>query len=88
MSENTVKVGDTLHVLTIENKYGTLSWPCRTAEGAKRRLVGYVHEMWERMEGTPGIPADPPEDDDEAIRIYFGEMQDDHREISTTMLSD
>lgn len=77
-----IAAGPFLTILTIQQKHETTASIHRTPEGAEAELARYVRKYWREVSGYGGAPVDAPQDDDEAIDIYF----ETHDEESYTLI--
>lgn len=73
----------TVYVLTIDHKHGTNTYAHRTAEGAHQSLMDYIAEWW----GDCGFDGPVPEDDAEAIALYFDATAETYW-LDSTILAD
>lgn len=64
-------------VLTIDHRHGSDTTVHRSEAGARKWLAGYVREWWDDAVVRGGAPAEPPEDDDEAVELYFDTVTDE-----------
>ncbi len=71
----------TVWVLTVDHRHGQDMWVHETEAGAKGSLAGYVREWWSELTGRwdarEDLPAEAPDDDDEAIATYFENVDDE-----------
>ena len=59
-------------VLVIEHRYGSDITAFHSDADATAYLAGWVRDWWsELIERRSSAPAEPPEDDTEAISLYF-----------------
>lgn len=64
-------------VLTIKQKHETNASIHLTPEGARAELSRYVRTYWSDVAGIGDAPETAPEDDEEAIDIYFEEHDEE-----------
>jgi hypothetical protein len=62
-------MSSTVHVLSIDHKYGTTTFANATAEGLSQAFYLWVKDQW----GDDGLP----DDHNEAIETYFDDHPDD-----------
>lgn len=60
-----------VHVVIYEHRHGQDVTVHATPEGAERRKVGLAREYWDEVAGRDGCPETAPEDDAEAVGLYF-----------------
>ena len=75
--------GNTLWLVSIETRHGTDNSAHITQAGAERAVQRYVAYWWdEEMQAEHGDEAPPmPEDPDEAVTLYFEELDDEYYSI-------
>lgn len=78
----TLKIGDTAHILTISDRNETSGGIYSSAEAATLALAMYVEQSWDAVVGLGGVPDEAPEDNEEAIDIYFESLGDESYTIA------
>jgi hypothetical protein len=51
-------------------------------------LAEHVRMAWDNIVGTEGVPDQPPADDREAVRLYYGPKSDDHPDEGYTVYAE
>lgn len=79
--------GPALYVLTVSHRHGVNASVHGSEAEATRELAEFARTWWEEITaGTgracPGVTIPPPEDDGEAIRIYFEHQHDESYDIT------
>ena len=69
-------MGDIVWVLTIEHRHGHDTSVHQSEDGARNWLAEYVREWWN--DGGWLDDEQPPEDDSEAIDLYFEKVGDEY----------
>lgn len=59
-----------IHILIIDHRHGRDVFAGQTREAARSRLASWARDNWVIEQ----IPGDIPEDDDQAIELYFEVM--------------
>jgi hypothetical protein len=66
-------------VLGISHRHGYDTYVCASDTLAYFQLTSYVHGWWDEVLDDDGaVLSEPPEDDEEAIRLYFQTNEDEH----------
>jgi hypothetical protein len=83
--------GQRLYALTTSTSGGDAVTLHLSEDAARAELAGFARQFWDEIadyEGraAPGVTGPPPDDDEEAIRIYFEHQGDEGYTITETAL--
>jgi hypothetical protein len=68
---NAIQIGQICTVLSIEHEHGENVSVHTTSEGANAAAAKFAREWWHQIVGQADVPDEAPEDDAEAVSIYF-----------------
>lgn len=79
------------YVLTISHRGGDGTTLHPSEEAARAELADFVCLCWDEIQdyegrATPGVTGPPPDDDEEAIRLYFEHQDDESYDITPAAL--
>ena len=81
-SDNPVQVGQTCAVVTIEHKHGTNVSVHPNRESAVAEAARFVREWWDEVAIASEMD-EPPEDNEEAVNLYFDVHESETCTITT-----
>lgn len=74
-------------VLHIEHRFGHDASVFRSEAGAKAAVAGFVRQWWHELaDYDDRLPTEPPDDDQQAVDLYFEVHHDESYLISTANL--
>jgi hypothetical protein len=76
-------ISEKLVLLAITHDHGADHMLARTEQDARALLHAFVTRWWDYEARSRPLPAKMPSDPDDAIRVYFEQVKDEHWEIST-----